>query len=265
MIISRFVLRLILCFCCFYLSLYSEVEAHSKCDQEKSRIARDIEANYYTFDTTGICKVLRRVESHLVHNSNDWHYNYYAGFLNHQLGKILYNVDKDRAYDCFSKAIDYFYVSVEQEETAELLALLSSAYGKKSSLSSIRAIYFGIKARDLIYQAEKYSKKQSCVLLVGAIHLMHTPESFGGNKDWARKLLKKCLKLNAEKKSEDSLKIHWACDAEIYAYMAQIDILEADIKTARKHMKKALGIEKGYDFVLKDLEDQIKKVNQNNN
>ena len=97
-------------------------------------------------------------------------------------------------------------------------------------------------------------------LLVAATHLMHTPEAFGGDKDKAEKLLKKGIKLNQKQATKDSLTITWASDAELYAYLAQLEILRENKEKALEYMKKALKLCPEYGFVKNDLMPQWKKI-----
>ena len=113
--------------------------------------------------------------------------------LNILLGKILYNPDPDLAYDHFDKAIDDLLVADDMTESAEIKTLLSCAYGKKASLSSLSAIYHGLKAKSYIEDAYELDKNNAKIYLIAATHLMHTPETFGGDKDRAGRYLKKAL------------------------------------------------------------------------
>ena len=186
--------------------------------------------------------------------------SYYAGILCMQIGKILYLPNPDKAYDYFDRSLDYFFKTKKIKYTAEVAALISEAYGKKSSLSTLRAIYFGLLAKDYIYEAADMDSSNVKVYLIAATHLMHVPESFGGDKHWAESLLKKALKLRYAKESEDSLLIDWANDAELYAYLAQLEILRGNKEKANLYMDKALSLIPNYGFVKYDLARQLRDL-----
>lgn len=88
---------------------------------------------------------------------------------------------------------------------------------------------------------------------------MHTPESFGGDKKWAERLLKSALKLNYKKQKVDDFLIDWATEGEIYAYLAQLEVLREDFPKAKLYIEKALKLVPEYGFVLYDLIPQMGK------
>ncbi|MCK5740753.1 MAG: hypothetical protein KAH48_00935, partial [Chlorobi bacterium] len=184
----------------------------------------------------------------------------FQGILTIQLGKIYYNIDTDSAYDYFDQSIDYLNMAYEIRKTAEVAALLSSAYGKKSALSPVRAFYFGYKANHWIHIADTLDKNSPKVFLIAATHLMHTPEAFGGDKSRAESLLKKALKFVKQNEAIDTDEVDWASEAEIFAYLAQLEILRENKVKAKKYIKKALSIKPDYGFVKFDLIPQLKKL-----
>ena len=137
-----------------------------------------------------------------------------------------------------------------------VVAMISASYGKLSSLSILKAIFYGMNAKEFIEEAYKIDSNNPKVLIVAATHLMHTPEFYGGDKKRARELLNKILKSNnliSEKM------INWGIEAEAYAYLAQLDILEGNFDNAKKNMKKSLELIPEYGFVKYDLEKQLVK------
>ncbi len=223
-------------------------------------LKKKIEDCYYTFDTGRLESVLKEVTASNAKNSHDWHYDYYEAILRIQLGKIYYLPNSKLAYSHFDKSIDCLLRAKEKSKNPEIATLLSCAYGKKSSLAPIKAIYFGIKAKDYIYEAHSGKFENAKLYLTAAIHMMHTPESFGGDKKKARNYLNKCLQLNRTYRESDPYVISWAENAEVYAYMAQLDILLGNKESAGKYMKKSLELQPDYGFVKIDLQNQLNKM-----
>ncbi len=217
-----------------------------------------IEENYYTFDSNKLESILKEVDELTSKYNDSWIPYYYSGLLQIQIGKIYYNPDPDLAYEYFDESVKDLLKALEIRESAGLYALLSCAYGKKSSLSTFAAFYYGLKARDYIYEARDLDAKNPKVYLIAATHLMHAPESFGGDKDWAERLLKKALEINDKQRSPRLIK--WAADSEIYAYLAQLEILRANKASAEKYMEKALSLQPDYGFVKYDLKEQLRKI-----
>ena len=217
-----------------------------------------IEKSYFTFDSNKLERLLEQVENATISNEKSWILHYYVGLLRVQLGKIYYNPNPDLAYEYFDESVKDLQKALELRESAELYALLSCAYGKKSSLSTFAAFYYGLKAHDCIYKARDLDAKNPKVYLIAATHLMHTPESFGGDKDWAERLLKKAMKIND--KQSDTRLIKWAKDSEIYAYLAQLEILRSNKDSAKKYIEKALSLQPDYGFVKYDLKEQLRKI-----
>lgn len=221
-------------------------------------IKKELDSAYYTFDVNFLKRIIR--DSEQLRTKSNWYPDYYIAIAYFQLGKIVYNYNSDLSYYYFDKSLDYLLEVKKRFYDEEIAALISAVYGKKSSLSPLKAIYFGIKAKDYIYEAASIDSNNSKVLLIGAIHLMHTPEAFGGDKKWAESLLKRALKNLYKFCEEDTLRIEWGKDAEIYAYLSQLEILRKRKYLAKLFMEKALALKPSYGFVLKDLILQYNKI-----
>lgn len=228
--------------------------------QTLRNIKSQIEANYYTFNADSLIKILNKVDKICNSPNVDWHAYYYSGLLSIQIGKIYYLPNSKLAYQYFDKSIERLQQANKLNKSAENLALISCAYGKLSSLSTVQAIYWGIKAKKYIEEAYTLDKRSSKVFLIASIHLMHTPKVFGGDKDRARKLLYESLKINKTRKEQDDLLINWAGDGEIYAYIAQLEILLENEQKAQEYMNKALMLVPDYGFVKYDLAPQLKRI-----
>ncbi len=232
-------------------------------DNQYYSLKQQIESQYYSFRPDSMEILLKQSEA-LCDTSDSWVPCYYSGILCIQLGKIYYNIDSDKAYDYFDSALDHLIEADERNENdCEIKALISCAYGKKSSLSSLSAIFLGMKAKNRIEDAYEIDNSNPGMLLIAATHLMHTPETFGGDKDRAEKFLLKALQTNNNK--QDSIRIIWGRDAEIYAYLAQLEILRENKEKAKKFMDKALALEPDYGFVKYDLKPQWEKIKKNSN
>jgi len=255
MILSKKIILLIPILFLFTINISRSEDIES----DMKNVRDKINETYFSFDVNKWKSLLKTATELRKEHPGDWRVNYYCGLICHQLGKILYLPDEEKAYQYFDKSIDYLLEAKKKNYNAEIAALLSSDYGKKSSLSTIKAIYYGIKARDYIYEANEKDKSNPKVLLIASIHLMHTPESFGGDKKWAEELLNRALKLIYKQKRDEDLTVNWATEAEIYAYFAQLEILKGNMPKAKLFVEKAIKLEPDYGFVLFDLIPQMEK------
>lgn len=241
------------------LLAYSVVNAKDDICTQLEIYKKDIEANYYSWDRAALESLNKRIMNDKDY-SKSWHFAYYSSILDIQLGKIYYLIDKDKAYNYFAESIDKLEAIQNDGDLAEIYTLLSVAYGKKSSLSTLMAIVYGMKAKDLIYSANDISRNNPKILLTAAVHLMHTPVSFGGSKEKSRKLLNKALEVIKAGWKEDKLLVKWADTPEILAYLANLEILLEKKSAAENYMKKALNLIPNYGFVKYDLYPQFKKL-----
>lgn len=219
-----------------------------------SSLKRDIENEYYSFNIkrhNSLVKDFKNLENLEIKN-------YYLAIEFHTLGKIVYNNDKDKALKFFEYSISSINKSISnckhQNMLPEYYAILSSALGKKSSLSGLSSVYWGFKAKDAFDKAFELDSNNRKVRLIGAIHLMHVPEVLGGDKKKARSTLENLLKSKTE--SKNNFEVNWAEKPEIFAYLAQIDILEKKFNS--KYIDSALKYQPNYDFVKIDLYNQTK-------
>lgn len=248
----------------FFFLLFPQISEVALGDDSylsKMKILKDeIDANYYSFDIQKLKQCLNKSYNITKIAGGDWHPLYYSGLLHYLLGKIYYQIDRDIAYNQFDKSLDYLLKANDKFQSAEVLSLISAAYGKKSALSPVASIYYGIKAKKYIEEAYEIEKDNPKLLLIAATHLMHTPESFGGSKTKARTLLLKCIELNRNRKEKDLLLINWADKAEIYAYLGQLEVLNDNKEKAWDYIQRALMLIPDYGFVLKDLIPQYERI-----
>lgn len=217
-----------------------------------------IESNYYSFNLSSHLEIVD-----LLYNYKDTKdiKNYYLAFEYHTLGKIIYNDNQDLALEYFEKSIDHIESAIKniskenQTLLSEFYAIQSSALGKKSSLSGLTAFYWGLKSQTAFTNAYDTDSTNRKVRLIGAIHLMHLPVVLGGDKKKAKKVLHQLL--SKEVITQNKYELKWTEKAEIFAYLAQIDILYN--KKQSQYIDSTLYYQANYDFVKKDLMKQFKK------
>lgn len=235
------------------LLLLISLQLFSKNNSAKD-IKKSIETNYYSFDIKKHEQNYNLCTDYIQNNSNDWKGYYYRGFVSLILGKILYNQDEDKAYDYFNNSIDDLHIADSKKESAEIKLLLSDSYAKKASLSGLLAFYWGLKSKSWIFDSKDIDSVNRKVYLIGSIHYMHIPENYGGDKKKAEYYLNKALTLPLD---DDEYFVQWGKDAEIYAYLAQLRILQNKPKLAKHYIYKAQQLEKYYGFIEKDLLKQL--------
>lgn len=239
------------------------VSASSQGDDERASLLKlrdSVNKYYYTFDIKNLKKLVGESEKNISFYPNNYYSYYYNGIVRYCLGRVVYNSNSDLAYEYFDTALEMFEKAHQIQNNPVSLAMISACYGKLSSLSPIRAIFLGHKAKNRIYDAYKTSPDNPKILIVAATHLMHVPAIYGGDRKRAKALLSKSLDINSKIIEQDIFELSWADNCEIYAYLAQLEILNENIESARMYMKKALDLKPNYGFVIVDLENQIKSM-----
>jgi len=214
-----------------------------------------IDTFYFSFNYKKLEEInIQLIEIEPKSTDDKFYKNYYQGIVNYCLGRIYYNYDKDKAFIKFENALENFLECKQIRKDAEITAMISASYGKMSSLSILKAIFFGMNAKEFIEEAYLMEPNNPKILIVAATHLMHTPEFYGGDKKKARELLNKVL--NSNEYSNEN-RINWGNYAEAFAYLAQLEILEGNKTEAIKYINKSLEFMPNYGFVKYDLEKQI--------
>jgi len=214
-----------------------------------------IDTFYFSFNYKKLEEInIQLIEIEPKSTDDKFYKNYYQGIVNYCLGRIYYNYDKDKSFKKFENALENFLECNQIKKDAEITAMISASYGKMSSLSILKAIFFGMNAKEFIEEAYKMEPNNPKILIVAATHLMHTPEFYGGNKKKARELLNKVLNSN---EYNNETKVNWGNYAEAFAYLAQLEILEGNKTEAIKYINKSLEFMPNYGFVKYDLEKQI--------
>ncbi len=245
-------------------------------------IQKRIQDVYYSFDSTEYRSIIKSINWEIKQNSDNLVLQYYSAIANVNLCRIMYNNNRDEAHKAIVKATEStdiliraiedkstiqsrFQIQIAYPEKVEFYALHSQAYGLRTGLELTTKIRCGKLAKATIEKAYELDSNNRKVLLVAAKHLMCTPTIFGGDKKESGRLLWKAINLKAtshyfKNKNGEELKyglISWGETAELYAYLAQLEIFKGNPKTARKYMNKALEFENDYGYVLYDLEEQI--------
>lgn len=215
-------------------------------------IKKDIESNYYSFNTSKHINIINLLNS--KENKNDIIY-YYLAFEYQVLGKIIYNQNSSLALNYFDKSIANIERAItkikptNKDLLPEFYGILSSSLGKKSSLSGLSSFYWGLKSQNAYDKAFELDSLNSKVRFIGAIHLMHVPDFLGGDKSKSKWVLENLLKNS--KLTNNSFELKWVEKAEIFAYLAQIDLLKGDKYS--KYVDSAYKYEPNYDFIKLDL------------
>jgi tetratricopeptide (TPR) repeat protein len=242
------------------------------------QIQKRIQDNYYSFDSTEYRSIIKSINWEIKKNSENKLLHYYFALANINLCRIIYNTNKDGAHSAIVKATESTDILIETIENnsnfknqiggygvVEFYALHSQAYGLRTGLELTTKIKWGRLAKSTIETAYKLDSNNRKVLLVAAKHLMCTPTIFGGDKNEAARLLWKAVNLKSsphifKNKNGENLNyglVSWGEKAELYAYLAQLEVFKGNRKTAQKYMKKALELENEYGYVLYDLEEQL--------
>ncbi len=249
-------------------SLLSSISTNARQNQNSGlfldRLKMEIEENYYLAEESIYRRILQKLDSLKEIEKDNERVFYYAGFVQIQLGRIIREKNNGLAADLFMEAIEDLEVTNEINPFDESMALLSSAYGKLASISIFKAIWYGSSADDFLKKARLImtDNNSSKLNLVEATHHIFTPEAFGGDKKRANDLLLKAL--NKKHDLDDKL-IEWAQPAEIYAYLAQLEIEKENYVEARAYSQKALNIEPHFSFVINELLPVIKENTGNQN
>lgn len=248
----------------------------------KSEINMRLQNAYYSFDSSEYRSIVKMIDGELRKAPNDFALHYYAAIAKMNLCRILYGSNKhgaNKAITAASENVDYMKkkldsptakrkLNIGNNEAAEIYALHSAVYGLRTGLNLLKKIQYGKIAQETVEKAYKLAPENPKVLLIAAKHLMCIPDFFGGDKERSEEMLKKALRnyspsppafKKADGSNADYSFIDWASTAEIYAYLAQLELFRGNEASARRYMNKALRYRADYGFVLYDLELQFEK------
>ena len=232
-------------------------ELSSPAVQDLVAFKMQIEDAWFSYDKSLSQGLLIQARKHIERYPSAWHPHYYAGLINIKLGNIIRATDRDAAYRYYTAALEHVKVAYARSPGVENTIVLADTYGKLASLKTSKMIYFGGKSRSYLIKAFKknmYSPKNH---LLAGIEIMWTPALFGGSKKRARDFLEKALALVPEWQESDRLIVRWATPPEIFAHLAQLEILCDAPDEARDYVDRALQQVSEFDFVLRDIIPQL--------
>jgi tetratricopeptide (TPR) repeat protein len=174
---------------------------------------------------------------------------YYLGFINYNLGVVIYRMDKEKASAYLDGAVDYLEKAVDKDgNCAEAHALLASCYGMKISFSPFKGMWLGPKSAAEKNRAHKLSSTNPRVALLGAIGTYNTPSLFGGGKDKGFEELKTAAALFDRWEASDSLQPDWG-NEQVYAWIGLAYLERNETILARKAFEKSLEVNPNYGWV----------------
>lgn len=179
--------------------------------------------------------------------------HYYVGLADYRIANVLLAQGKKRkadALDHLEKAVEHLQNAVHSvdhgeelnEAAAEIYALLSHVYGRQISLSPIKGIYLGPKAKSVLRKAEHLAPGNPRVVLSSAISFLFTPRLVGGNQTKAMTGFRRAAKLFARENPADPIHPIWG-HSETYIWMGIAHLEMKDLDAARKAFEKALEVD----------------------
>ena len=238
------------------ISVYAQ-ESPPVADHDFFKLKTQIEAHYFSYDEDVVRSLLNQALAHIQKYPVAWYPHYYAGLIKMQLGNIVRAHDREVAYQHYRDALKHMQVAHKRSPNAENAIVLANVYGKLASLRTFKMLYYGSKSRSFMIDAFQESARNPKNYLLAGIEIMWTPAIFGGSKKRAREFLNKALTLEPTWYETDRLIVRWATPPEIFAHLAQLEILcEAPIQ-AQLYATKALRHIPDYGFVMRDVIPQL--------
>ncbi len=175
--------------------------------------------------------------------------DYYHGYIDYNLGVVVYRMDKEKASAYLDDAVDHLEEAVEKDgDFAEARALLASCYGMKISYSPFKGMWLGPKAAVEKNKARSLSSTNPRVAMLGAIGTYNMPSMFGGGKDKGLEELKNAAVLFDTWTAPDPLQPDWG-NEQVYAWIGLAHLERNETLLARKAFEKALKINPNYGWV----------------
>ena len=179
--------------------------------------------------------------------------HYYVGLADYRIANVLLAQDKKREADAsehLKRAVEHLQIAKravdDREETneiaAEVCALLSNVYGRQISLSPIKGIFLGPKAKSVLRKAEQLAPGNPRVVLSSAISYLMTPRLVGGNKTKAMAGFRRATKLFAREKPADPIHPVWG-HSETYIWMGIAHLERNEREAAREAFARTLEID----------------------
>ncbi|MCE2438748.1 MAG: tetratricopeptide repeat protein [Candidatus Latescibacteria bacterium] len=179
--------------------------------------------------------------------------HYYVGLADYRIANVLLAQGEKSEADAsehLRKAVKHLQIAkraVDNREeineiAAEVCALLSNVYGRQISLSPIKGIYLGPKAKSVLGRAEQLAHANPRVVLSSAMSYLMTPRLVGGNKAKAMAGFRHAANLFAREKPVDPIRPVWG-HSDTYIWMGVAYLERRDRDAAREAFKKALEID----------------------
>ena len=179
--------------------------------------------------------------------------HYYVGLADYRIANVLLAQGEKSEADAsehLRKAVKHLQIAkraVDNREeineiAAEVCALLSNVYGRQISLSPIKGIYLGPKAKSVLGRAEQLAHANPRVVLSSAMSYLMTPRLVGGNKVKAMAGFRRAANLFAREKPVDPIRPVWG-HSDTYIWMGVAYLERRDRDAAREAFKKALEID----------------------
>lgn len=218
-----------------------------------------IERLYFSYDAQAKQALLKEAAALIEYHPGAWQPNYYAALVNIQLGNIARADNRKAAYQYYRDALRHIHAAHTRFPNAENTLVLADVYGKLASLKTIKVLYYGGRSKTFLKRAFELSPDSPKNHLIAGIEIMWTPVIFGGSKKQAREFLNKALVLEKTWQETDPLTVQWATRPEIFAHLAQLELLCDAPEQARQYIDRALHLVPDFGFVHRDILSQLEK------
>ena len=221
------------------------------------KLKTQIETYQFSYNEDVVRSLLNQALDQIGKYPNRWYPRYYSGLINIQLGNIFRADDRKLAYRYYKEALKHVQIAHKQSPNSENTIVLANVYGKLASLKTFKMLYYGSKSKSYLMDAFQMNERNPKSYLLAGIEIMWTPMIFGGSKKRAREFLNNALVLESTWQETDRFIVRWATPAEIFAHLAQLEILCETLTQARHYAAKALHLIPDYGFVRRDVIPQI--------
>jgi tetratricopeptide (TPR) repeat protein len=218
-----------------------------------------IEAHYFSHAERAVQALRQQAETLSGRYPEAWYPRHYAALVYIQLGNIARAGNRQLAYRYYQRAREHAHAAHERAPNAENTLVLADVYGKLASLKTFKMLYYGSRSKTYLKAAFNLNPRSPKNHLIAGIEIMWTPGFFGGSKKRARAFLDKALVLASSWRETDPLIVRWATRPEIFAHLAQLEILCDDPVRARGYVSRALELRPDYDFVHRDIIPQLRQ------
>lgn len=176
------------------------------------------------------------------------------------LGYCTVNLTRERDPKQAEATVDRFMKILESRKDAESMALLGGFIGAKLGFSPMSGMTLAPRALGLFEDAEKLSPTSPRVLIFHGVHILHTPEFFGGGADKALPILENAVKAaEAEAAPKDPWAPRWG-KVESYGWLAIAQAEKGLFTLAEANIAKAKAIDPAHGFVNHYAEQRVQAM-----